>query len=46
MLDALGRVAAVEGAAHGEEEGPDGEAEGYCGLADEADDDLGVGCFV
>lgn len=41
VLDALGRVAAVEeGAALGEEEGPDGEAEGYHGLADEADDDL------
>lgn len=40
-LDALGRVAAVEeGAVLGEEEGPDGEAEGYHGLADEADDDL------
>lgn len=43
VLDALGRVAAVEeGAALGEEEGPDGEAEGYHGLADEADDDLEI----
>lgn len=46
VLDALGRVAAVEeGAALGEEEGPDGEAEGYHGLADEADDDLDIDCF-
>jgi hypothetical protein len=46
ILDALGRVAAVEkGAALGEEEGPDGEAEGYHGLADKADDNLRGYCF-
>jgi hypothetical protein len=39
-------MAAVEGVALGEEEGPEGKEEGYNGLADEADDDLRGERFV